>query len=128
MPKPAGSRTYGKQSKRSRAQRLFVELAQSPVRHPPKHDEDEVDPVSCLSEKLDSIHIVEESPAPKVRRSPRKSKVSAQILQDTEEEEVPAVVEPTTPIQSVSPSPTPVVRLSPLSSSPTPLVEADGET
>lgn len=84
--------------------------------------------MSCLSEKLDSIHIVEESPAPKVRRSPRKSKVSAQILQDTEEEEVPAVVEPTTPIQSVSPSPTPVVRLSPLSSSPTPLVEADGET
>ncbi|KAK0392838.1 hypothetical protein NLU13_2332 [Sarocladium strictum] len=130
MPIPAGSRTYGRQSKRSRATRLFVELAQSPLRQPPKPKEDLLaDPVSCLSEKLGSIHIVEETPVSKPRRSPRKSKAPARLPPEEEDEQEQAQVRiEVTPIKPVTPSPPALEQASPQPDCATPLVEADGET
>ncbi|KAM4054650.1 haspin like kinase domain-containing protein [Hirsutella rhossiliensis] len=62
------SRQYGKPSKRTKAERLFAELPQSPVRKPPVAVA--VDPVKCIAEQLSAIHL-ENEPTP--RNSPRKS-------------------------------------------------------
>ncbi|KAF9771116.1 hypothetical protein IL306_011217 [Fusarium sp. DS 682] len=51
---------YGKQAKRSKAERLFAELPQSPVRPHPEQDFKDVS-VSLITEKVSSIHIDEES-------------------------------------------------------------------
>lgn len=69
MSRSATTRKYGKQSKRSKAERLFAELPQSPIRTKPaqKHEEDSI---SLLTEKISSIKIdKEKSPTTKVRRS-----------------------------------------------------------
>ncbi|KAL2212727.1 hypothetical protein CC79DRAFT_440899 [Sarocladium strictum] len=125
MPKPAASRTYGRQSKRSKATRLFVELAQSPVRQPPKHVQDE-DSVSFLSEKLDSIHIVQESPTAKPRRSPRKSRLPQSPVSDAEAES--RVEIQTETAEAPPPAHEVVEEIEATSQSPAQLVEADGET
>ncbi|KFA74008.1 hypothetical protein S40288_09743 [Stachybotrys chartarum IBT 40288] len=46
------TRKYGKPSKRTKAERLFAELAQSPVRKPVV-----VEAVDCLAEKLSSVNL-----------------------------------------------------------------------
>ncbi|PFH58802.1 hypothetical protein XA68_13194 [Ophiocordyceps unilateralis] len=64
MPHTAAARKYGKSSKRSKAERLFAQLPQSPVRRPA------VDDVTCIAEKLDSLHIRSDA---RTRRAPRPS-------------------------------------------------------
>ena len=125
MSKTTRARTYGKSSKRSKAQRLFVELAQSPIRPPPTTTfQQEDDPVSFLSEKLDSVHIIAETAAPaKARRSPRKSKAATEHVT---EEEVSKPIECTPaepPAQLHSP---PAPQASPESQQPNDLVDLGG--
>ncbi|KAL2693935.1 hypothetical protein Neosp_000503 [[Neocosmospora] mangrovei] len=69
MSRNTTTRKYGKQSKRSKAERLFAELPQSPIRTKPaqKHDEDSI---CLLTEKISSIKIDKEKPpTAKARRS-----------------------------------------------------------
>ncbi|KAI8721107.1 Non-specific serine/threonine protein kinase [Fusarium sp. LHS14.1] len=69
MSRNTTTRKYGKQSKRSKAERLFAELPQSPIRTKPerKHDEDSI---CLLTEKISSINIDKEKPpTTKARRS-----------------------------------------------------------
>lgn len=69
MSRNTTTRKYGKQSKRSKAERLFAELPQSPIRTKPaqKHEEDSI---SLLTEKISSIKIDKEKPpTAKARRS-----------------------------------------------------------
>jgi serine/threonine-protein kinase haspin len=69
MSRNTTTRKYGKQSKRSKAERLFAELPQSPIRTKPaqKHEEDSI---SLLTEKISSIKIDKEKPpTTKARRS-----------------------------------------------------------
>ncbi|KAH8180138.1 haspin like kinase domain-containing protein [Sarocladium implicatum] len=130
MSKTTRARTYGKSSKRSKAQRLFVELAQSPIRPPPTttlHDED--DPVSFLSEKLGSVQIIEEKPeTSKPRRSPRKSKVATQIFHEDEVPEQVAKPAESKPAEQPAPLPPPPASQQSADALPNELVEADGET
>ncbi|RDA92973.1 hypothetical protein CP533_5542 [Ophiocordyceps camponoti-saundersi (nom. inval.)] len=71
MPRTAAARNYGKPSKRSKAERLFAELPQSPLRRPAV-DQD----VNCIAEKLDTLHITKRAlrpcSPPKASPSPRK--------------------------------------------------------
>lgn len=68
MSRPAVARKYGKKSTRTKAERLFAELPQSPIRNSAteseQHDVDEV------AQKIKDIKIDDEKP---LRRSPRKS-------------------------------------------------------
>lgn len=61
MPAAIAARKYGRSSKRSKAERLFAELPQSPVR---------VDPLSCLAGKLDALHIQSDAGKRRVERQP----------------------------------------------------------
>lgn len=91
MARAASARQYGKPSKRTKSERLFAELPQSPVRKPPPATVD--DPVGCLTSRLSVIHLQPESepdPEPKPRRkSTRKAPKQAPI--DAEEEDVQAI-------------------------------------
>ncbi|KAF4334584.1 HASPIN kinase [Fusarium beomiforme] len=60
MSRNAAFKKYGKQAKRSKAERLFAELPQSPVRPRSEQNIKEVS-VSHITEKVSSIHINEES-------------------------------------------------------------------
>ncbi|KAI1102652.1 hypothetical protein F4804DRAFT_312334 [Jackrogersella minutella] len=78
MSKQTSLRKYGKQSKKSKGDRLFVELPQTPVRNPPKAIESIGDldngVLEELASKISIINIKDELPAPSVpvRRSPRR--------------------------------------------------------
>lgn len=52
MPRAANVRRYGKPSKRSKAERLFAELPQSPVRRPAAVIDDAV---TCITEQLSAV-------------------------------------------------------------------------
>lgn len=71
---------YGKRSTRSKAERLFAELPQSPVRKPLGAEMDHA--VDCITEKLSKARI-EEHPKP-LRRSPRKSIICVQVVDEDE--------------------------------------------
>ncbi|KAI0378739.1 hypothetical protein F5Y04DRAFT_144592 [Hypomontagnella monticulosa] len=77
MSKQASLRKYGKQYKKPKANRLFVELPQTPVRSQPvvEIDDDLAKAgVEELTEKISIINIQDESPVPldTIRRSPRR--------------------------------------------------------
>lgn len=58
MSRSTAARKYGKPSKRTKAERLFAELPQSPVRLPPKTSTHEKDnSIAYLTEKVSSITI-----------------------------------------------------------------------
>ncbi|SPN98508.1 uncharacterized protein DNG_01553 [Cephalotrichum gorgonifer] len=68
MSKPGTVRQYGKQTKRSRAERLFAELPQSPLRRlPRKKAAEEDDGVGGLSELVAAVKIDDEDGAGEVR-------------------------------------------------------------
>ncbi|KAF7546882.1 hypothetical protein G7046_g9172 [Stylonectria norvegica] len=75
MSRTAPARKYGKSAKRSKAERLFAELPQSPIRRKPepKISDDSLD---LLAEKISSIKI-EDKPSP--RRSPRKAETAVPL-------------------------------------------------
>ncbi|KAF4986570.1 hypothetical protein FDECE_15886 [Fusarium decemcellulare] len=69
MSRNATARKYGKQSKRSKAERLFAELPQSPIRTR-SETKTQDDSISQLTEKISSIKLdKDKSPAPRPRRS-----------------------------------------------------------
>ncbi|KAH6964092.1 hypothetical protein DER45DRAFT_610421 [Fusarium avenaceum] len=68
MARTTAVKKYGKQAKRSKAERLFAELPQSPVR-PKKEPDAEEDSVSLITEKVSSITI-DEKPTAKSRTRP----------------------------------------------------------
>ncbi|KAF5023981.1 hypothetical protein F66182_3926 [Fusarium sp. NRRL 66182] len=71
MSRNATVKKYGKQAKRSKAERLFAELPQSPVR--PRRETSKEDSISLLTEKVSSIKIEDKAPA-KPRKRPAKKK------------------------------------------------------
>ncbi|KAI1393213.1 uncharacterized protein F4822DRAFT_3904 [Hypoxylon trugodes] len=85
MSKQTSLRKYGKQSRKPKADRLFVELPQTPVRNQPKpvevDDEPRKDELEALTNKISSIHIEDDIPPPKepVRRSPRRKEQHAPL-------------------------------------------------
>ncbi|KAL3964521.1 protein kinase-like domain [Purpureocillium lilacinum] len=86
MPRTTTARRYGKPSKRSRAERMFAELPQSPVRKPPASANSQ-DPVKDVTELLSAIRMDEEPVAPQPRRSPRKSiKATPVVVGDSNDE------------------------------------------
>lgn len=85
MSRSTAARKYGKPSKRTKAERLFAELPQSPVRLPPKTSTHEKDgSIAYLTQKISSI-IIE----PPIKKKPKtvKGKSAALVLK---EELVPA--------------------------------------
>lgn len=70
MSRTGTARKYGKPSKKSKAERLFAELPQTPVRKPGVAAIDD-DPVGCITDRLSSI-LIDEEPTER-RRSPRKT-------------------------------------------------------
>ncbi|KAI1409538.1 hypothetical protein F5Y13DRAFT_203471 [Hypoxylon sp. FL1857] len=78
MSKATSLRKYGKQSRKPKADRLFIELPQTPVRSPPKKaikaNGHEDGALEDLAGKLSSIQIGDENTAPSIplRRSPRR--------------------------------------------------------
>ncbi|CAM1505478.1 Fc.00g111150.m01.CDS01 [Cosmosporella sp. VM-42] len=78
MARTAAARKYGKPSKRTKAERLFAELPQSPIRMRPEAATDE-DELSCLTEKISSIKIED---GQKPRRQPKRGKKSAPPVED----------------------------------------------
>ncbi|UNI14280.1 Non-specific serine/threonine protein kinase [Purpureocillium takamizusanense] len=74
MPRTTTARKYGKPSKRSRAERMFAELPQSPVRKPPASvSATSHDPIRDVTELFSAVRIDEEPVAASPRRSSRKS-------------------------------------------------------
>ncbi|KAF7545633.1 hypothetical protein G7Z17_g9026 [Cylindrodendrum hubeiense] len=97
MSRTTAARKYGKPSKRSKAERLFAELPQSPVRRQPESN-NQKDQLESLTERVSSLKI-EEGPSP--RRSPRKLNkvllaVEKQPIEATCEEEDQVPCEPDT--------------------------------
>ncbi|KAI9166798.1 Serine/threonine-protein kinase haspin [Paramyrothecium foliicola] len=72
MSQTAPVRKYGKQSKKSKAERLFAELPQSPIRRPPA-----TGTVDSLTKQLSTIQI-EDEPAISPRTSPRKARTATE--------------------------------------------------
>ncbi|KAK2591393.1 hypothetical protein QQS21_010918 [Conoideocrella luteorostrata] len=87
---------YGKRSTRTKAERMFTELPQSPVRKPLVAEADVT--VDSITEKLSVVQI-EDEPKP-LRRSPRKSIKCIQIIDDATDSsdnlEEPSVSDPGT--------------------------------
>ncbi|KAK7416425.1 hypothetical protein QQX98_005242 [Neonectria punicea] len=77
MARTTAARKYGKPAKRSKAERLFAELPQSPVRIQPEATKK--DQLDFLAERISSIKI-EGEPSP--RRSPRKSKKPSPVIEN----------------------------------------------
>ncbi|KAM0198797.1 hypothetical protein ACHAPA_000979 [Fusarium lateritium] len=107
MARTTAVKKYGKQAKRSKAERLFAELPQSPVR-PRKEQDTKEDSVSLITEKVSSISI-DEKPTTKSRIQPSKNTTNSiqeatieiphakedQSLKIFEDEDVPKVEEAT---------------------------------
>ena len=74
MSRTTTVKKYGKQAKRSKAERLFAELPQSPVRLPPKGEQK--DSVSLITEKVSAINIEEETTTKRKARTSRRVKES----------------------------------------------------
>ncbi|EKJ70724.1 hypothetical protein NXS19_011715 [Fusarium pseudograminearum] len=73
MSRTTTVRKYGKQAKRSKAERLFAELPQSPIRLPPKGDPDtKEDSISLITEKVSKINIEEKTTTKRKARSLKK--------------------------------------------------------
>ncbi|KAI5465696.1 hypothetical protein BGZ63DRAFT_501062 [Mariannaea sp. PMI_226] len=79
MSRNTAARKYGKPSKKSKAERLFAELPQSPVRTRQTEAVTEKEQLLSLADKLSSIKI-EDEPSP--RRSPRKVKRTSRTVED----------------------------------------------
>ena len=78
MARTNAAKKYGKPSKRTKAERLFAELPQSPVRLPPRtsiHD----DEIAHLTEKVSSIRIEAKE---EVKKKSRKAKKQAPVIVD----------------------------------------------
>ncbi|KAM0436804.1 hypothetical protein ACHAPT_002516 [Fusarium lateritium] len=71
MSRTTTTRKYGKQSKRSKAERLFAELPQSPIRMRPEMKPED-DSISLLTEKISSIKIDKEKHSTKKARRSKK--------------------------------------------------------
>ncbi|KAK5990170.1 Serine/threonine-protein kinase haspin-like-like protein [Cladobotryum mycophilum] len=86
MARTTTKRQYGKPSKRTKAERLFAELPQSPIRKPvPRLIDDEV---SCLTAHLSTIQLGEVTPQ---RQSARLAGKEATIIVD--ENEAPQILD-----------------------------------
>ncbi|KAI1456743.1 hypothetical protein F4805DRAFT_219001 [Annulohypoxylon moriforme] len=78
MSKQASLRKYGRQSKKAKSDRLFVELPQTPIRNQSKAVKNDyssnIGAIDDLTSKISSINIQDENPIPAepVRRSPRR--------------------------------------------------------
>ncbi|KAH7170439.1 hypothetical protein EDB81DRAFT_851264 [Dactylonectria macrodidyma] len=84
MSRTTTARKYGKPSKRSKAERLFAELPQSPIRRQPEPNTPK-DQLESLTEGVSSLKIGEEAlPI----RSPRKLKHVPLIVEDQPVEEI----------------------------------------
>lgn len=100
MPRKA---TYGKQSKASKAERLFAELPQSPMRKPPAKrtaakqatEVPELVTVADLTEQLSEIKIKEKSEEPEEPVKPNKKSTKTPIAEETVADEVEEVDEDT---------------------------------
>lgn len=78
MPQPTATRKYGKKSTRTKGERLFSELPQSPVRKPrAPHVKD---PIKSLTESFSGIAIVDEEKQP--RRSPQRKAKAKPVTGD----------------------------------------------
>ncbi|KAM0265198.1 hypothetical protein ACHAQJ_000351 [Trichoderma viride] len=75
MPRTTAARQYGKQSKKSKAERMFAELVQSPVREPPaKQDAKPIDDqITPLTTRLSEIQLQE---------SPKRQRKSKKVAKD----------------------------------------------
>ena len=86
MPFAKVSVKYGKRSARSKAERLFAELPQSPIRKKPVASDDDLD---SITEKLSMVQIGDEKPEHRKptpdspRKSPRKSVRTSRIIEET---------------------------------------------
>lgn len=83
MPRPAVARKYGKKSTRTKAERLFAELPQTPIRNSAlKVEKGDIDDVA---QQISDVKIDGERP---LRRSPRKSiKAEAAVKAEVDDEE-----------------------------------------
>jgi serine/threonine-protein kinase haspin len=79
MARTTAVKKYGKQAKRSKAERLFAELPQSPVR-PKKEPDAKEDSVSLITEKVSSITIDEKSTT---KSRTRPSKNTTNLIKET---------------------------------------------
>ncbi|KAK8022190.1 Protein kinase-like domain [Apiospora rasikravindrae] len=104
MSKQPVVRKYGKRNAKSKAERLFVELPQTPVRDAPKSVDSDVqdgskDEVTDLTSRIDQVKIQDENSLPPL--STQKSARSTRARRKQEEPEPatpkPASQEPTTP-------------------------------
>ncbi|KAK7430014.1 hypothetical protein QQZ08_003404 [Neonectria magnoliae] len=77
MARTTAARKYGKPAKKSKAERLFAELPQSPFRIQPETTKK--DQLESLAKRISSIKL-EEEPSP--RRTPRKSKKLSHVIED----------------------------------------------
>lgn len=92
MSQKASKRTYGKSSKRTKAERMFAELPQSPMRPPRKAAAK--DTVDTLAEKMSDITIKDtEKPQKPVRRGRKAKEIS--VIEPVESAEPAKPVEPT---------------------------------
>ncbi|KAJ4268576.1 hypothetical protein NW762_002641 [Fusarium torreyae] len=112
MSRSTAVKKYGKQAKRSKAERLFAELPQSPIRTKRESSTKE-DSVSLITEKVSTIRIEEEKSTKLRTRSAKKATESTQekavevphteedkSLEVPGEEKPPEVEEPTVNISS----------------------------
>ncbi|KAH6998593.1 hypothetical protein BKA56DRAFT_665165 [Ilyonectria sp. MPI-CAGE-AT-0026] len=90
MSRSTAARKYGKPSKKSKAERLFAELPQSPVRRQPESNTKK-DQLESLTERVSSLKIEE---VPSLRRSPRKSNKVSLIIEDQLIEDQPVEDQP----------------------------------
>ncbi|KAL7946283.1 hypothetical protein V8C42DRAFT_344138 [Trichoderma barbatum] len=91
MSRVTTTRQYGKQSKKSKAERMFAELVQTPVREPPTNrDAKPIDrQIVPLTKRLSEIQLQED---PELQATPKRiSKREALVVVD--ESEVPDVLE-----------------------------------
>ncbi|KAI0834452.1 hypothetical protein F5Y06DRAFT_278678 [Hypoxylon sp. FL0890] len=85
MSKATSLRKYGKQSRKPKADRLFAELPQTPVRSQPKkaikHNAQDDGTIEDLVSKVSIIRIDDENTAPEIplRRSPRRKEQNVPI-------------------------------------------------
>ncbi|KYK60005.1 hypothetical protein DCS_01139 [Drechmeria coniospora] len=84
MPRTIATRNYGKSSKRTKAERLFAQLPQSPIRTATAASSTmDDDPVKCITQQLATIRIEEKTEERDgVRKSPRKKAKAAPLVVD----------------------------------------------
>ncbi|MBE3046622.1 hypothetical protein IMZ48_29650, partial [Candidatus Bathyarchaeota archaeon] len=105
MSRPGAVRQYGKQSRRPRAERLFAELPQSPMRRTPRKKLTGDDDVGRLSELVAAVKIGDESEdgecGARKKGLPRSARgAEATESEESEEQLCEEVVQPESPVQA----------------------------